>query len=134
MSCPDPLHDYEDWTDENGKEWKVGYDNNDNEWIPVDHGIVGSDSLGVVPENKQSYTDALVAFHQHSISGLSGRLGCEGIAGARLTHPKPLKRKHLRFAGPARINASAYASRVYALSLQSRKIQVLLIDLSIMVV
>lgn len=65
MSCPDPLHDYEDWIDENGNEWKVGYDNNENEWVPVDHGIVGSDSLGVVPENKQSYTDAMVAFHQH---------------------------------------------------------------------
>lgn len=25
MSCPDPLHDYEDWTDENGDIWEVGY-------------------------------------------------------------------------------------------------------------
>lgn len=61
MSCPDPLHDYEDWTDENGKEWKVGYDNNENEWIPVDHGIVGRDSLVIVPEKKHDMVD----FYQH---------------------------------------------------------------------
>lgn len=61
MSCPDPLHDYEDWTDENGKEWKVGYDNNENERIPVDHGIIGSDSIVIVPEKKPTMVD----FYQH---------------------------------------------------------------------
>lgn len=65
MSCPDPLHDYEDWIDEDGNEWRVGYDNNPNEWIPVDHGVVSADSMTIVPEKKPSMTDAMVAFHQH---------------------------------------------------------------------
>lgn len=33
MSCPNPLHDYEDWTDENGQDWIVECDN--AEWDPI---------------------------------------------------------------------------------------------------
>lgn len=54
MSCPDPLHDYEDWTDENGKEWKVGYGDCSEQ-----------SSEATSSESKPSYTDAMVAFHQH---------------------------------------------------------------------
>lgn len=41
MSCPDPLHDYEDWIDEDGEVWTVGYDDNDNEWDYVTDGFIG---------------------------------------------------------------------------------------------
>lgn len=36
MSCPDPMHDYADWTDENGQEWVVEpIDYDDSEWDPI---------------------------------------------------------------------------------------------------
>lgn len=31
MSCPDPLHDYEDWIDEDGDTWMVGYDDHEDD-------------------------------------------------------------------------------------------------------
>lgn len=54
MSCPDPLYDYDDLMDDN-----------DNEWIPVNHATVSPDSLSIVPEKKDSDTDNMVAFHQN---------------------------------------------------------------------